>query len=100
MNNLLNITAILDDRSLLENLVEKLATRRYDVGYSNELVPKDWRAVEVSSTEAYASGTLSLSGSLDDDDASMNIPFITSMVFTCIKGKDESYRLLWSSSMS
>jgi hypothetical protein len=99
MNQSLNIVATLDQPDLLENLVEKLASRRYDIGYSNEIVPQDWQAVETSSTETYVSGTLSFSG-LMNDDASINIPFITSMLFTCIKGKEDDYRLLWSSSLS
>ena len=100
MNQVLQITAILDQPELLENLVEKLASRRYDIGYSRELVPQDWQAVETSSTETYVSGTLSFSGLTNNDDASLNVPFITSMLFTCIKGKEDDYRLLWSSSLS
>jgi len=42
MNRVLNITATLDQPELLESLVEKLASRRYDIGYSNEIVPQDW----------------------------------------------------------
>jgi len=100
MNQVLRITAILDQPELLESLVEKLASRRYDIGYSREAVPQDWQAVETSSTETYVSGTLSMSGSMNNDDASINMPFITSMLFTCIKGKENDYRLLWSSSLS
>ena len=100
MKKPLNITAILDQPYLLESLVEKLASRRYDIGYSREAVPQDWQAVETSSTQTYISGTLSFSGSLNKNDASVNMPFITSMVFTCIKGKEDHYRLLWSSSLS
>jgi len=73
MNNFTNITATLDQPDLLENLVEKLATRRYDIGYSNETVPQNWEAVETSSTETYVSGTLSFSGSDDNDDAMVNV---------------------------
>lgn len=100
MNNSLNITAILDQPGLLESLVEKLASRRYDIGYSNEKVPQEWQAVETSSTETFVSGTLSFSGLMNNDDAFIHMPFITSMLFTCIKGKEDHYRLLWSSSMS
>jgi hypothetical protein len=99
-DKLVNITATLDQPELLESLIEKLASRRYDIGYSKEAVPKDWQAVETSSTEAYVSGTLAFSGLKTDDDASINIPFITSMLFTCIKGKEDDYHLLWSSSLS
>ena len=100
MNHVLHITATLDQPELLENLVEKLASRRYDIGYSRETVPQDWQAVETSSTETYVSGTLSFSGLTNNDGASVNMPFITSMLFTCIKGKEDDYRLLWSSSLS
>jgi hypothetical protein len=100
MNNNLHITATLDQPELLENLVEKLASRRYDIGYSREAVPQDWEAVETSSTETYVSGTLSFGGVANNDDAFINMPFITSMLFTCIKGKEDDYRLLWSSSLS
>ena len=100
MNKSLHITAILDQPDLLENMVEKLASRRYDIGYSSQPVPQDWEALETSSTETYVSGTLSFSGSSNKDEAASSIPFITSMLFTCIKGKEESYRLLWSSSLS
>ena len=100
MNRVLNITAILDQPELLENLVEKLASRRYDIGYSREIVPQDWQAVETSSTETYISGTLAFSGLMNDDDVSINIPFITSMLFTCIKGTEDDYRLLWGRSLS
>jgi hypothetical protein len=100
MNQSLHITAILDQPNLLENLVEKLASRHYDIGYSHETVPQDWQAVDTSSTETYVSGTLSFAGSKNNDDASINMPFITPMLFTCIKGKEDHYRLLWSSSLS
>jgi len=100
MNQVLQITATLDQPDLLENLVEKLASRRYDIGYSKEIVPQEWQAIETSSTETYVSGTLSFSGLTNSEDASINMPFITSMLFTCIKGKEDDYRLLWSSSMS
>ncbi len=98
MNNIVNITAILDQPDLLESLVEKLASRHYDIGYSNEKVPKNWQAVETSSTETYVSGTLSFSG--NNNDTSINMPFITPMLFTCMKGREDCYRLLWSSSLS
>jgi len=98
MNNFTNITAVLDEPSFLENLVERLATRRYDIGYSNERVPKSWQAIDTSSTEIYVSGTLSFADASDDDP--INMPFTTPMLFTCAKGKEDSYRLLWSTSLS
>jgi hypothetical protein len=100
MDTTLHITAILDQPELLESLVEKLASRRYDIGYSKQVVPGNWQPVETSSTETYVSGTLSLSGMTNNEKDTINIPFITSMLFTCIKDKNEDYKLAWSSSLS
>jgi len=97
MNNFTNITATLDEPSFLENLVERLATRRYDIGYANQPVPKSLQAVDTSSTEIYVSGTVSFT---DDNGDAINMPFTTPMLFTCAKGKEDYYRLLWSSSLS
>lgn len=100
MSKSLNITANLDQPVLLENLVEKLASRRYDLGYSAERVPKQLQAVDTSTVQTYVSGTVFLSGLAGNDGDSINVPFITSMLFTCIKGKEDCYRLFWSSSLS
>jgi hypothetical protein len=99
LNKLLHIDAIVDQPGLLENLVEKLASRRYDIGYCSEAVPGEWVPVEVSSAETFVSGNLSFSASTENDEP-INMPFITPMLFTCTKEKDDSYRLLWSCSLS
>jgi hypothetical protein len=96
MNKSLNISMSLDKPDLLENLVEKLAYRRYDIGYGKEKMPRNFEALETSSAETYASGTVAIT----DKDETINMPFITSFLFTCIKGKDESYKLTWCSSLS
>jgi hypothetical protein len=90
------ISTTLDQPGLLESLVEKLAYRRYDIGYAKEKMPVNFKAVETSSGETYASGTVAIT----DNDEIINIPFITSFLFTCIKGKDDEYKLTWASSMS
>jgi hypothetical protein len=96
MKKALYISTTLDQPGLLEDLVEKLAYRRYDTGYAKEKMPLNFKALETSSAETYVSGTVALS----DKDENINMPFITSFLFTCIKGKDESYKLTWSSSLS
>ena len=100
MKKSLHITTVLDQPDLLENLVEKLADRRYDIGYSNEIVPHEWQAIETSSTETYVSGTVGLVDEISDDNEPINMPFITCFLFTCIKGKEKPYKLAWSSSLS
>ena len=96
MKKALHITAILDQPGLLEDLVEKLADRRYDLGYSNATVPTPFQAIETSSTETYVSGTVSLAV----NDELINMPFITSFAFTCTKTRKDAYKLGWGSSLS
>lgn len=96
MNNTLLIKATLDQPGLLENLVEKLAYRRYDMGYSQALVPKKWKAVETSSTDTFVSGTIAI----EAGEELINMPFITRFLFTCVKEKIGTYKLEWSLSLS
>jgi hypothetical protein len=96
MNKSLHISTTLDQPGLLEDMVVKLAYRRYDIGYSKEKMPRNQQALETSSAETYASGTVALS----DKDENIKIPFITRFLFTCIKEKDDPYRLIWCASLS
>ncbi len=96
MNNSIQITATLDEPSLLEVMVERLAYRRTDIGYGSQKVPKNHEALETASAEIYLSGTVAVA----DDRKQISMPFITSFLFTCIKGADGIYKLAWSSSLS
>ena len=96
MKKVLHISTSFDQPDLLEDLVEKLAGRRYDIGFGRERMPLNFEALETSSTETYTSGTISFT----DNDENINMPFITSCLFTCVKGKDNEYRLTWAASMS
>jgi hypothetical protein len=83
MKKPLKITAILDKPSLIEDMVEKLADRRSDIGYSNALVPQELKAIDTSSTETYVSGTVALK----DNDDTINMPFITVFFLHASRGK-------------
>ncbi len=96
MNKHLHISTTLDQPVFLEDLIEKLAYRHYDIGYGNAIVPYDSQAIETSSTETYVSGTVAI----EEKGELINMPFITRFLFTCTKGKDESYKLAWSSSLT
>jgi hypothetical protein len=96
MNKDLHITAVLDQPGLLEDLVQKLAHKRYDLGYSQASVPPTLKPIEISSTETYVSGTVGLAMG----DEIINMPFITCFLFTCTKGKECDYKLCWSASLS
>ncbi|HEX7846911.1 MAG TPA: hypothetical protein VF476_14010 [Chitinophagaceae bacterium] len=101
MDKNLHISASIDEPDLLQNLVERLAYRRYDLGYVNEKMPEGLKALETSSTETYVSGTIAFDfNETANKTEHINMPFITCFLFTCIKGKTEPYQLIWSSSLS
>lgn len=96
MKQPLKISAILDKPDLIEDMVEKLADRRIDIGYRNAIVPVDLKAIDTSSTETYVSGTVAIEFNCEK----INMPFITCFLFTCMKGKEKAYHLEWVSSLS
>jgi hypothetical protein len=102
MKQHLHISASFDQPEFLQNLVERLAYRRYDLGFGNEKMPAGLKALETSSTETYVSGTIALDfdNETGDPKEHINMPFITCFLFTCIKGKTDPYQLIWSSSLS
>ena len=96
MKKSLQVTATIDQPAFLEDMVEKLAYRHYDLGYGKQKMPDNREALETSSTETYVSGAMAI----DDSGEHINMPFITCYLFTCIKGKDDAYKLEWGSSLS
>ena len=97
MKKHLHISAAFDQPELVQNLVERLAYRRYELGYGTQLMPRGLKALETSSTETYVSGTMAIDA---DNNEIINMPFITCFLFTCIKGESEPYQLIWSSSLN
>lgn len=96
MKKSLQISATIDQQGFLNEMIEKLAYRRTDLGYRKQLMPDDREALEISSTEAYVSGTMAI----EENNEIINMPFITSFLFTCTKGKNDIYKLEWVSSLS
>ncbi|MCX6317968.1 MAG: hypothetical protein NTW29_11800 [Bacteroidetes bacterium] len=94
----LHISAHFDQPDFIQDLVERLAYRRNELGFSKERMPRGLKAVETSSTETYVSGTMAID--FNDGQDIIHMPFITCFLFTCIKGKTEPYQLIWSSSLS
>jgi hypothetical protein len=92
----LHISTAFDQPDLLEGLVEKLACRRYDLGYGKERVPLQFEALETASAETYVTGNVSISC----EGETINMPFITSFLFTCVKAKEDPYKLTWAASLS
>ena len=105
MKQTLHISAAFDEPEFVQNLVERLAYRRYELGYGNEKMPAGLKALETSSTETYVSGTMAIDfvqqNSFEENgEERINMPFITCFLFTCIKGKTDPYQLIWSSSLN
>ena len=99
MKSLMSITANLEQPAILRNVIEKLASRHVDMGFTNAIVPRQWKAIETSGIQATVSGTLDLYKH-DNDGQEVNIPFDSGFLFTCIKGKNGFFNLEWSSSLS
>ena len=89
MNNLLNISATLEDPELLTDIVKQLAACREN-DYSKGFIHWEWAAIDTSSTEAFVMGTLD----------PIHTAFNTSFFFTCIKEKKGGIQLEWSLSLS
>ena len=102
MKQNLHISASFDQPEFIQNLVERLAYGRYELGFSKQAMPRGLKAIETSSTETYVSGTIALDFPSDTEtgEEHINMPFITCFLFTCIKGKSDPYQLIWSSSLS
>lgn len=98
MKQTLHISAAFDQPEFVQNLVERLAYRRYELGYGNETMPSGLKALETSSTETFVSGIMAID--FDNGDTTIHMPFITCFLFTCIKGKTDPYQLIWSSSLN
>lgn len=95
MKKTLHIKATIDEEAFLEDMVEKLALRHTDTGLS-EAKAGHQDFLETSSTETYVSGTIAI----ETADEQINVPFITSFLFTCIKESEDTYSLEWGLSLS
>jgi hypothetical protein len=94
MKQKLNVTTILDQPRILERLVEKLAVRHTPSGNHKIKLPRGLKEMETSSTETYVSGIVRF------EEYGINMPFVTSHIFTCFKLNDDSYSIGWSTSLS
>jgi hypothetical protein len=92
----LGVSVTIDEASLLKNLVEKLAHRRNDTGYGQEVMPSGWQAIETSTIEAYISGSMDVFGEYEH----FNMSYTTCFSFTCTKLSGEDNTLSWINSLS
>lgn len=99
MKTSLHISATFDNPDLIESMVEILAYKNIDSGYSKIKMPEGWQVNETSSTETYVSGSVEFNFS-NNKEEKIKMPFITCFLFTCTRGKKEPYILNWSMSLS
>jgi hypothetical protein len=92
----LDVSVTIDEAPLLKSLVEKLAHRRYDIGYSLQAMPSGWQAVETSTIEAFVSGCMDIYGSGEP----ISLSYTTCFSFTCTKLAGEDNNLSWVNSLS
>ena len=97
MKKEINLIATVDKPEVLEDIIEQLATRHYELGYMYREVPSNWHAIDPSSVETYMSGIIEFDY---NETQRIRIPYITCFLFTCIKEKNSSYDLNWSCSLS
>jgi hypothetical protein len=99
MKNVMNITANLDEPTFLKCVIERLASRHVDKGYTKASVPKQWKAIESSCIQADVNGTFDLHVKNNKNEQE-EIPFIGAFLFTCIKEMNGMFNLEWSVSLS
>ncbi len=96
MKQSLHIVALIDEEAFLEDMVEKLALRHTYSQPNKQSIASNIETVETSSTETYVSGTMAIETLAEH----INVPFVTSFLFTCIKVSKDTYSLEWGISMS
>jgi hypothetical protein len=96
MKQQIHIEADFDKPELLKSMVEKLVTRHTEKNSVRRISPLKHESLDTSSTEAYVSGTISMSEGSSD----LKIHFDSSFLFTCIKRNNSLYEVTWSVSLS
>lgn len=97
MKKNIHLSASVDEPEVLEDIIEKLAIRRYDAGYGRAKVPDTWNALDSSSIETYISGNVEFDY---NETQRIRVPYITCFLFSCTKEKNSPYGLVWSLSLS
>lgn len=96
------ISASFDQPEFLQDLVERLADRRYKTGFISQTIPAKHHSFESSTIETYVSGIIGIDIPVDTEtgEERINMPFTTSFLFTCIKAKQKRFNMEWVLSLS
>ena len=97
MKKLLQLSVAIERPDLLLDMLDELAARKYDIGFSHEWAPSPWKALETASVETYVRGTMDISF---DEGAGIKMPFISNFIFTSVKELNGMYRPEFSFSLS
>lgn len=102
MKQTLYISAEFDQPEFLRDLVEKLADRRNLSGFRSQTIPYNHHSFESSTIETYVNGITGMDIPADTEtgEERINMPFTTSFLFTCIKGKQNNFKMEWVLSLS
>ena len=92
----LTISVSLYQAPLLKSMVEKLAHRRYDHGFSKEIMPLGLKPVDTATIEAYVSGCMAI----EENDECLSIAYTTCFAFTCTRVLGSGNVLSWVNSLS
>ncbi|MCR6721969.1 MAG: hypothetical protein NVV59_17150 [Chitinophagaceae bacterium] len=95
-----HISTFIDEPALLENLVEKLASRHQNMYHPAQMITKDLQSMDTASTQTFVSGTLQFEKSEGQELTLTQTPFISQFYFTCICESDSEYGLEWGVSLS
>lgn len=96
MKQTVRIEADFDKPELLKLMVEKLVMKPNHSAYHAAKVSKGHESLNISSTEAYVCGTISI----DEQGNIIRSPFDSSFLFTCTKGRKNIFEVTWSMSLS
>ena len=97
MKKNLHLTATLDQPELLVDIVERLATQRNENSHEIVRVPGEWQVMETSSIEVYASGSVEFDY---NDDQRIRVPFVTCLIFSCTREKNNCCDVCWAASFN
>lgn len=102
MKDVFYISAQLDQPEFLQDLVERLADRRYDNGFRTKKTSLGQYTFDSSSIETYVSGIIGFDIPSDTEtgEERINMPFTSSFLFTCIKSKQKNFKMEWVLSLS
>ncbi len=92
----LQVSVSLLEQNMMVNIIERIVDKQYNNNYPFQKIQPNWNTIQTTSIEAYANGDISISSEME----SIDMYFVSSFIFTCIKDRDSKNMISWSSSLS